>query len=154
MKKLFVVLLLSASAILSTQAQEFNTIPSSNDLKLLADGWYKFDIEGTFFDTEIRAGKLVKGNIKWFDGSKYSGTLSGFELSGKGTYTWPDGSRYEGALKKHQRHGKGSLIAMDGTKWSGKWKENKKNGKGKVFDAEGNVLKEGIWELNELVAEK
>uniref|UniRef100_A0A3Q2XSS6 Uncharacterized protein n=1 Tax=Hippocampus comes TaxID=109280 RepID=A0A3Q2XSS6_HIPCM len=75
-------------------------------------------------------------------------------ISGKGTYTWPDGSRYEGAFKNHQRHGKGSQIAADGTKWSGKWKANTKNGKGKIFNSNGTVVKEGKWELDEMVSEK
>ncbi|WP_394971805.1 hypothetical protein [uncultured Croceitalea sp.] len=154
MKKIALVLLFAFGTTLSIQAQEFNTIPTSQEFKLLADGWYKFSLEGTSFDVEIKAGKFVKGNIKWFDGATYSGTLAGTELSGKGTYVWKDGSKYEGSFKKHMRHGKGSLTKADGTKWSGKWKENLKNGKGKIFDANGNVLEEGTWASNELVANK
>ena len=154
MKKNILILLLTFGIALGASAQAFNTIPTSQEFKLLADGWYKFSLEGTSFDVELKGGKLVKGNIFWFDGSSYSGTLNGSELSGKGTYIWQDGSRYEGTFKKHMRHGKGSLINIDGTKWSGKWKENLKNGKGKKLDANGNVLEEGVWQLNELVASK
>jgi hypothetical protein len=154
MKKINPILLFIFGMVVTTHAQAFNTIPTSQEFKLLADGWYKFSLEGTSFDVEIKSGKLVKGNIKWFDGATYSGTLAGTELSGKGTYVWEDGSRYEGSFKKHMRHGKGSLIKTDGTKWSGKWKENLKNGKGKIFDANGNVLEEGIWASNEILASK
>ena len=154
MKKIFFTFLMSIGFSLGIQAQEFNFIPSSIDIKALTDGWYKYDLQGTSFDVEIKAGKLTQGNIKWFDGSTYSGTLADTELSGKGTYVWPDGSRYEGAFKKHQRHGKGSFIDAKGIKWSGKWKANQKNGKGKIFDAEGAIIKEGVWSANELVTNK
>ncbi|WP_136465755.1 hypothetical protein [Flagellimonas onchidii] len=146
----FVVLLFT---LFTLQAQEFNTIPFHTDLSTLQDGWYKFELENTYFDVELAAGKLKKGIIKWADGSKYSGSLSGTSFSGKGTYTWPDGSRYEGAFRKHKRHGKGSYINFDGTKWSGKWAANHKNGKGTVFDANGKALKHGVWQSNELIKE-
>lgn len=154
MKKTIFVLLFSFGITAGIQAQEFNTIPTSQDVRSLADGWYKFSLEGTTFDVEIKTGRYAQGNIKWFDGATYSGTLTGSELSGKGTYTWPDGSKYEGSLKKHMRHGKGSLTNSDGTKWSGKWKANLRNGKGKIFDANGAVLEEGTWSSNQLLASK
>ena len=154
MKKTLTSLLLLTSFVFVTQAQEMQSIPSSKELQLFTDGWYKFQLEGTFFDVEISSGKLVKGNIKWFDGSEYSGSLSDTMISGKGTYKWPDGSRYEGSFKNHQRHGKGSFIKADGTKWSGKWKANAKNGKGKVFDADGKVIQEGVWEANKFREDK
>lgn len=140
--------------LLGISAQEFNRIPYDASLKTLSDGWYKFQIEGTSFDVELAGGRYVKGNIKWFDGSEYSGSLAGPNLHGKGTYKWPDGTRYEGAFKKHQRHGKGSLINSDGTKWSGKWKADEKNGKGTIFNAEGAVVQEGVWASDQLVADK
>lgn len=154
MKTWLITLFLSTSFVLLSQAQELNTIPSSSELQLFTDGWYKFQLEGTYFDVEIASGKMVKGNIKWFDGSEYSGSLSHTQISGKGTYRWPDGSRYEGSFKNHQRHGKGSQIMADGTKWSGKWKANEKNGKGKVFDTEGKVVQEGVWASNKLLESK
>ena len=153
MKKIY-TLLFSALFAFGAQAQEFNFIPSSQEIQKLDNGWYKFNLEGTRFDVEIQGGKLLKGNIKWFDGAEYSGDLSGRNFSGKGSYTWPDGSKYEGAFKGHQRYGKGSLTDKDGTKWSGKWKENQKNGKGKIFDANGVAIKEGVWKAGELVSSK
>ena len=134
-------------------AQEFNSIPYDPEIKGLSNGWYKFTLEGTTFDVEIALGKYVKGNISWFDGSSYSGDLSGTSFSGRGTYVWPDGSKYEGSFKKHTRHGKGSLTTADGEKWSGKWKNNQKNGKGTIFDSKGMILKKGTWQAGELVAQ-
>ncbi|MGX1930030.1 hypothetical protein [Flagellimonas sp. 2504JD4-2] len=153
MSKFLFPLLAFLTIIFTSTAQEFNIIPFHSDLSTLQDGWYKFELEGTYFDVEFASGTLKKGNIKWADGAMYSGNLSGVSFSGKGTYTWPNGSRYEGAFKNHKRHGKGSFIDVDGTKWGGKWAANQKNGKGTVFDANGNEVQKGVWESNELVKE-
>ena len=152
MKKIVLVLVFGIFASSSLMAQEFNRIPYDSEIKTLTDGWYKFTIEGTTFDVEISLGKYVKGNINWFDGSSYSGDLSGTNLNGKGTYIWPDGTKYEGSFKKHTRHGKGSLTTSEGEKWSGKWKNNQKNGKGTIFDSKGMIVKTGVWQAGELVA--
>ncbi len=154
MKKIVLALALLVTGLGSLTAQEFNRIPYNPEIKGLVDGWYKFSIEGTSFDVEVSLGRYVKGNISWFDGTTYSGDLSGTNLSGRGTYTWPDGSKYEGTFKKHQMHGKGSYTTVDGQKWSGKWKNNQKNGKGTMFDSEGSITKKGVWQSGELVAEK
>jgi len=109
-------------------AQELNVIPVST-VRQLPDGWHKFTEQGARFDVEVLGGKLVKGNIIWFDSSSYSGSFAGNRIS----------------------HGKGSMINSDGSKWSGKWKLNQKNGKGKSFDNEGAIVQQGIWEQNEYV---
>ena len=99
--KIFFALLLGFVFSVSIQAQEFNTIPSSQETRSLDEGWHKFNLEGVSFDVEVRAGSYAQGNLKWFDGSQYSGALLGTELAGTGTYTWPDGSKYEGSFKKN-----------------------------------------------------
>ena len=154
MKKIFLVVSLVAATVLSVQAQTINAIPFSPDIAQLPDGWHKFTLQGASFDVEVTSGRLVKGNISWFDGTKYSGNLSGSIISGRGTYTWPNGTRYEGSFKNNQRHGKGSLILVDNSKWSGKWKYNKKNGKGKQFDTFGEIVQQGVWEENEFIGTK
>lgn len=154
MKTKLIVIALLLGFVTMGVAQEFNPIPFSPELKKLPDGWHKFQFQGNLFDVEITNGRLVQGNIKWFDGATYSGSLTGTEIGGKGTYTFPDGSKYEGSFRKHLRHGKGSQIDADGTKWSGKWKADKKNGKGKVFSPTGDILKEGVWTNGEMIASK
>ncbi len=151
MKKylLFAVLLGSVTFI---QAQELNFVPSSA-VKSLADNWYKFESEGTTFDVEVRAGDIVKGNIKWFNNDTYSGDLVASELSGKGTYTWANGERYEGSFKSNQRSGKGTMFWNNGTKYSGKWKNNLQHGKGKKWEKDGTVV-EGVWQNGTLVKTK
>ena len=152
MKKILLTLLLGFIVPIATFSQEFNTIPTDSQVSQLPDGWYKFQIEGVLFDVELQQGKYKKGNITWFDGSTYSGSLSGAYLSGRGTYTWPNGSQYLGSFRKHKRHGKGTQVAEDGSKWSGKWKNNQKNGKGTTFDPDGIVLNKGVWVAGELTA--
>ncbi|WP_435625699.1 hypothetical protein [Flagellimonas sp.] len=122
--------------------------------KYLPDGWHKFIAGETYFDVEVKDGSMVKGNIVWFDGAKYSGALFGDIISGRGTYTWPDGSRYEGAFQNNTRHGRGTMIETDGSKWGGKWKYNQRNGRGKVFGVSGTVLQKGFWVSDEYVGEK
>ncbi|WP_346881826.1 hypothetical protein [uncultured Algibacter sp.] len=150
--------ILTASFIITTiasiTAQNVNIIPSSPHIKQLPNGWHKFAFEGTNFDVEVEEGYLIKGNIVWFDGSKYSGQLSNFSISGRGTYSWVDGRRYEGSFKNNLRHGKGSLIEQDNSKWSGKWKNNKKNGKGTLFDKSGKIVKKGTWKENKYIDTK
>lgn len=136
---------------LGVQAQEIKILPTNQETASLSDGWHKFELQGVTFDVEVLNGSYAQGNVTWFDGTTYSGKLSGAFISGRGTYTWSSGSRYEGSFKKGQRHGKGSLILANGQKWSGKWKHNKKNGKGKVFDPEGIVIKTGLWENDQFV---
>lgn len=154
MKKMILIVGLLVATVFSVQAQDINAIPYSTDIGQLPDGWHKFTLQGASFDVEVAGGNLVKGNIIWFDGTKYSGNLAGSVISGRGTYTWPDGTRYEGSFRNNSRHGKGSMVQLDNSKWSGKWKNDKKNGKGKQFDASGEIVQQGVWAENEFVGAK
>lgn len=152
MRKILLTLFVGFLGLSNTTAQEINVLPANSETNNLPDGWHQFQLQGASLDVEILGGQYVQGNVKWLDGSTYSGGLNGVYVSGRGTYSWSSGTRYEGALRKGQRHGKGSLILANGNKWSGKWKNNKKNGKGKVFDKGGVILKTGVWEEDKLVS--
>lgn len=152
-RTLFLVVILFGMAT-AMQAQEIKILPTNLETNALPDGWHKFELQGAIFDVEVLGGNYTKGKVTWFDGTSYSGGLSGAFISGKGTYTWANGSRYEGSFKKGKRHGKGSLILANGQKWSGKWKQNKKHGKGKVYDKEGEIVQQGVWEEDALVSTK
>ena len=151
MKKLLFTLLIFCTISFGTKAQEIKVLPTNQETARFPDGWHKFQLQGVVFDVEIISGRYTQGNVTWLDGTTYSGRLRGAFISGRGTYTWSSGSRYEGSFKRSQRHGKGSLILVNGQKWSGKWKNNKKNGKGKVFDKNGEIIKTGLWEDDQLV---
>lgn len=154
MKNFILVAFLLVGITGSLQAQEIKVLPTNHETNSWPDGWHKFQLQGVTFDVEILNGRYTQGNVIWFDGTTYSGSLSGAFISGRGTYTWPNGMRYEGSFKKGNRHGKGSLILTNGQKWSGKWKENKKNGKGKIFNQEGTLVEQGVWEDDVMVGEK
>lgn len=154
MKNLILSILVCTVGYATVQAQEIKVLPTNQETSNLPDGWHKFQLQGVTFDVEVLSGRYSQGNVVWFDGTTYSGGLSGAFITGRGTYTWPNGMRYEGSFKKGKRHGKGSLILTNGQKWSGKWKENKKNGKGKVFNEEGTLVEQGVWEDDVLVEAK
>ena len=98
MKKIISLLIIVLFVNFNSDAQELNTIVKGA-AKNIPDGWHKFTLQGASFDVEVIGGRLVQGNISWFDGAKYSGSLGGSVISGRGTYTWPDGTRYEGSFK-------------------------------------------------------
>ncbi len=150
MRNFFILSILCSSFSLFNYAQTINSIPTKA-AQILPNGWHKFQLSGVVYDVEIKERAFVKGNIKWFDGSTYSGSLGSKGISGKGTYTWANGERYEGSLKNNERHGKGTMYWKDGTKFSGKWRENKQHGKGKLFDANGVVVKIGTWQMGTFI---
>ena len=152
MKKI-IFLVVFVLTVCFVNAQEMNFI-SNKIAKVLPNGWHKFKDAGVVYDVEVNDGWFVKGNVVWFDRSSYSGSLGSKGISGKGTYKWPNGDRYEGTSKNNARHGKGTMYWKNGTKFIGKWKNNKQHGKGKLFDAEGNIVKAGVWENGEFTAKK
>jgi len=153
MKKIGILLLLISCVSFYSYAQSMNYIPTKS-VNILPNGWHKFELHSVVYDVEVTDHVLVKGNIKWFDGSTYSGSLGAKGISGRGTYTWPNGERYEGSARNNERHGKGTMYWKDGTKFNGKWKRNKQHGKGKLFDANGTITQSGIWEEGKLIKEK
>ncbi|MEL6988570.1 MAG: hypothetical protein AAGK97_12165 [Bacteroidota bacterium] len=94
MKRALFLGLIATFFIQLSYAQDIKTIPFNNEIRLLPNGWHKFQLQGALFDVEIAEGYYVKGNISWLDGTTYSGSLLGAFISGKGTYVWPDGRRY------------------------------------------------------------
>ncbi len=145
MKKSISIFVFVVGMVFYGNAQDLNNVPTQH-INQLTDGWPKFTSQGAAFDVEVAFGKLVKGNILWFDSTKYSGSFYNNKISGKGTYTWSNGDYYEGSFKNNQRHGKGTMHWSNGSKYSGKWKKNQKYGKGKLYDNNGAVVKEGVWE--------
>ncbi|KAA1246533.1 hypothetical protein [Aquimarina sp. RZ0] len=153
MRQSIFLIALIIGGIFFCPAQQIRLVPV-NKVNKLNDGWHKLSSQGALLDVEIRDGVLVKGNVTWFDGAKYSGTFYGNKIGGKGTFTWINGEYYEGNFKNNQRHGKGSMHYKDGTKYSGKWKNNQKNGKGKLYDDTGKIIKQGLWKQNVFIDQK
>lgn len=133
------------TGITTLSAQKIHEVPEL-DLNKFTDDWYQFDALNVSFDVEIKATKITSGTIVWADGSSYMGTLKHHIITGKGTYVWANGIRYEGRFLNNQRHGRGSLILQDNTKWYGTWKNHQRHGKGKIYDANGALVRKGVWE--------
>lgn len=145
MKIVLAVLVFVVCGTTIGSSQALNVIPTI-DIRDLDDGWYKFERGFVSFDVEIINGRMVEGVVVWPDKSKYEGYLDGNNISGRGTYYWPNGIKYQGKFLNNRRQGKGSLILQDNTKWFGPWKDNKQHGKGKIFDANGKLVRKGVWE--------
>ena len=146
MRKMSILIILCSGLSLFTYGQTMNAVPLKA-AKILPNGWHKFQLQGVLFDVEVIDQVYVKGNIKWSDGSLYSGSLGSKGISGRGTYIWPNGERYEGSSRNNKRHGKGTMYYKNGTKFSGKWRENIQHGKGKLFDVNNEVVQHGTWEM-------
>ena len=70
--------------------------------------------------------------------SDYSGSSS------KTTAIYSDGS-YKGQLVDGVPHGLGRMTYSDGSYYDGNWVNGRKEGNGKYFDAETNIIQEGIY---------
>jgi hypothetical protein len=133
----------------------------------LADGagTLTFSNQGTL--VEAITGTLNKGalrdgqtQIKWADGSSYSGnavaghmdgagvlttaTRDRFEgqwtaghLTGQGSALWANGDRYEGAWQDGKASGHGVQVWSDGHKYEGEWRDDAPNGHGIVTRKDG-----------------
>lgn len=63
---------------------------------------------------------LVKGEIKYRDGSVYYGELeNGLRKTQSGMFVWPDGVQYKGHFYNDLIHGEGLLTFPDGKKYFG-----------------------------------
>ena len=114
-------------------------------------------ITGTLNKGVLRDGQV---QIKWADGSSYSGnavashmdgagvltTAAGdrFEgqwtaghLTGQGSALWANGDRYDGAWQDGKASGHGVQVWSDGRKYDGEWRDDQPNGHGIVTRKDG-----------------
>ena len=133
----------------------------------LADGTGTLTFSNQGKLVEAIAGTLNKGvvrdgqvQIKWADGSSYSGnavaarmdgagvltTAAGdrFEgqwtaghLTGQGSALWANGDRYDGAWQDGKASGHGVQVWSDGRKYDGEWRDDQPNGHGIVTRKDG-----------------
>lgn len=82
---------------------------------------------------------LAQSELKFSDGSHWSGEVLNQMAHGEGTYTWVNGDRYVGAMVKNVRHGKGKYYWRNGETYDGDWKDNYQHGYGTYHFANGDV---------------
>jgi len=62
---------------------------------------------------------MVKGQMDFENGYKYTGDWFNDMLNGEGVFIWTNSDQYEGQVKDEQRHGKGSYYFANGDKYTG-----------------------------------
>lgn len=81
--------------------------------------------------------------ITFPNGTRYVGTVSDNQITGKGTYFFPKGGEYTGGVLNGLRHGSGVYKSSSGIIYEGEWKQGLKHGKGKI--TQGDMILEGEW---------
>eukprot|EP00931_Biecheleriopsis_adriatica_P059305 TRINITY_DN35465_c0_g1_i1.p1 TRINITY_DN35465_c0_g1~~TRINITY_DN35465_c0_g1_i1.p1 ORF type:complete len:335 (-),score=59.77 TRINITY_DN35465_c0_g1_i1:132-1136(-) len=79
------------------------------------------------------------------DGREFRGTWKEAIIHGCGFYSWPDGRTYRGQYDNDQKDGHGVFTGAGGKRFEGQWKAGKQHGWGVSYDADGGVVKQGIW---------
>ena len=63
------------------------------------------------------------------------------------------GDTYIGEFKNGVLNGEGTVINKNDEKYIGMFKNGKKHGNGTLYNKNGEIIKSGIWELNEFISE-
>ena len=86
------------------------------------------------------------GKYNYPNGGVYEGEYSEGVISGHGKYTYPDGGVYEGEFAGAKENGEGIFTSPDGWRYEGAFEDGSFHGEGVSYDADGNVIYEGLWE--------
>ena len=112
------------------------------------------------------------GTYTFADGDKYVGKFRNNKFNGQGTYTFANGNKYVGEHRDNKRHGQFTVTYASGDKFVGEYRDDKANGQGTYtfangvkeigtfkdgklngyavrYDADGTILKQGIWKDDE-----
>ncbi len=108
-------------------------------------GWFKGDRVRGF----VPHGR---GEMKYFNGTVYSGQWKEGRMHGRGIIQWSDGSTYSGEWRDGKRTGRGTYTWASGSRYVGEWRDNVMDGRGTMY-REAEVLS-GTWDQGLLVSEK
>lgn len=70
--------------------------------------------------------------------------------NGYGVITWHTGQHYAGTIARDLRHGSGVLYLENGNRFEGEFSNDVRSGFGVLWDADGQVLSQGVWANGEL----
>jgi len=90
-----------------------------------------------------------QGTYTFPDGEGYIGQWKNGEKHGRGTYTYPSGAKYVGEYQNGVRRGQGTYTYPSGAKIVGEWVNGELNGYAVEYNADGTILKQGIWKDDE-----
>ena len=84
------------------------------------------------------------GEIKFFDGRSYKGSLKNSRKEGTGTYVWADGLRYVGGWVNDLQQGRGKMEFVNGDGYEGDFAQGERTGNGTYRQKSGNTYT-GQW---------
>ena len=119
------------------------------DGKKHGQGTYTFP-DGEGYIGQWKDGKEHgQGTYTFPDGEGYIGQWKNGEKHGRGTYTYPSGAKYVGEYQNGVRRGQGTYTYPSGAKIVGEWVNGELNGYAVEYNADGTILKQGIWKDDE-----
>ena len=84
------------------------------------------------------------GEIRFFDGRFYKGSLKNSRKLGTGTYVWADGLRYVGSWVNDLQQGRGKMAFVNGDSYEGDFVLGERTGNGTYRQNSGNTYV-GQW---------
>ena len=92
-----------------------------------------------------------KGTFAFSDGSLYIGDFENGNRHGRGRCDFPEGGYYEGEWQNNLFEGQGECVWPDGRSYRGQFRRNQSHGRGIEKGADGQIIHDGLWEVDEPV---
>ena len=112
-------------------------------------GTYTYPSGSKYVGQWMNGKKHGQGTYTYPSGAKYVGQWKNGEKHGRGTYTYPSGAKYVGEYQNGVRRGQGTYTYPSGAKIVGEWANGELNGYAVEYNADGTILKQGIWKDDE-----
>ena len=112
-------------------------------------GTYTYPSGSKYVGQWMNGKKHGQGTYTFPDGEGYIGQWKNSEKHGRGTYTYPSGAKYVGEYQNGVRRGQGTYTYPSGAKIVGEWVNGELNGYAVEYNADGTILKQGIWKDDE-----
>lgn len=101
-------------------------------------------------DKEHGQGTYTFGSKSGFHGDKYVGEFKEGKRHGHGTYFFNEGDKYVGEHQDNEGNGEGTFFWANGHKDVGTFKDGFLNGFATRYDADGEIIAQGVWKNDEL----
>ena len=99
---------------------------------------------GAFVQDQATGVISGEGEIRFFDGRFYKGSLKNSRKEGTGTYVWADGLRYVGPWVNDMQQGRGKMEFVNGDSYEGDFVLGERTGNGTYRQKSGNTYA-GQW---------
>ena len=115
------------------------------DDKQHGQGTYTYIDGGKYVGEHENGNANGQGTYTFANGDKYVGEVKDGKSHGQGVYTFASGTKYVGEYRDGKRNGQFTVTYSTGVKYVGEFKNDKKHGHGTQYNADGTILKEGIF---------